>query len=166
MYSVETPSYYLLAASTVLIHVAALGVVAYDYTLNASAGALAGIVLGAFGTLWGIAAVAVVAYAASQRSSKLFGTASVLVLLTAIVSLASAIAAGLSTGGVYQAVSTSLFTVLVVMYLVLSFVVSEAMIQALRGRSAPQVAVSVASLLPTPPPRSPRRKTKNKKQPC
>ena len=159
MYAVQTPSYYLLAVATVLVSIAALGVVSYQYTLTPSPGALSAVVLGAFGTLWGIAALAVVASAASMRSSQRFGTASVLVLLTALVSLGAAIGAGVGApeGGIYQGVSTTLFTVLAVMYLVLAFVVSEAMLQAQRGR-----AVAGVSLLTTPAPAevpAPRRRS-------
>jgi len=136
MYAVETSSYYLLAVATILVNVAALGVAAVQYQQAPTSGALSAVVLGAFAAVWGIMALAVVGSAAAKRSSKRFGTASVLVLLTAIVSLGAAIAAGygvVATGSVYQGVGVSLFTVLIVMYLALSFVVSEAMLQAQRG---------------------------------
>jgi hypothetical protein len=137
MYAVETSSYYLFAVATVLINLAALGVVSYQYTLAQSSGALSAIVLGAFAALWAIASLIVVAMAARKRSSKLFATASVLVLLTALVSLGAAIAAGYGSpdGGIVQGASTALFTVLIVLYVGLSFVVSEAMLQAQRGSS-------------------------------
>ena len=160
MYAVQTPSYYLLAVATVLVSIAALGSVAYQYTLAPSAGTLAAVVLGVFGALWGIAALAVVASAAAMHSSQRFGTASVLVLLTALVSLGGAIAAGygvVGTGSVYQGVGTALFTVLAVMYLVLSFVVSEAMLQAQRGRvpaGIPLLNIQPPAEAPTPRRRS------------
>jgi hypothetical protein len=138
MYAVETSSYYLLAVATILVNVAALGVAAVQYQQAATAGALSAVVLGAFAAVWGIMALAVVGSAAAMRSSKRFGSASVLVLLTAVVSLGAAIAAGygvVGTGNVYQGVGTALFTVLIVMYIALSFVVSEAMLQARRGGS-------------------------------
>jgi len=161
MYAVQTSSYYLLAVATVLVSIAALGVVSYQYTLTPSSGALAAVVLGAFGTLWGIAALAVVASAASMKSSQRFGTASVLVLLTALVSLGAAIGAGVGApaGGIYQGVSTTLFTLLAVMYLVLAFVVSEAMLQAQRGRAAVGVSLlNVQSPAPAEVP-TPRRRS-------
>ena len=141
MYVVETSSYYLLAVATILVNVAALGVAAVQYQQTPSNGSLSAVVLGAFSAVWGIMALAVVGSAAAMRSRKRFGTASVLVLLTALVSLGGAIAAGygvVGTGSVYQGVGTALFTVLIVMYLVLSFVVSEAMLQARRGVSLRQ----------------------------
>ena len=152
MYAVQTSSYYLLAVATVLVSIAALGVVSYQYTLTPSPGALAAVVLGAFGTLWGIAALAVVVSAASMRSSQRFGTASVLVLLTALVSLGAAIGAGVGApaGGIYQGVSTTLFTLLAVMYLVLAFVVSEAMLQAQRGRAVVGVSLVAPAEVPAP----------------
>lgn len=135
MYAVETSSYYLLAVATFLVNVAALGVAAVQYQQTPSNASLSAVVLGAFSAVWGIMALAVVGSAAAMRSSKRFGTASVLVLLTALVSLGGAIASGhgAPAGGIYQGASTALFTVLIVMYLVLSFIVSEAMLQAQRG---------------------------------
>lgn len=135
MYAVETSAYYLLAVATILVNVAALGVSVVQYQQTPSNGSLSAVVLGAFSAVWGIMALAVVASAAAMRSSKRFGAASVLVLLTALVSLGGAIAAGYGApaGGIYQGASTTLFTVLIVMYLVLSFMVSEAMLQAQRG---------------------------------
>jgi len=145
MYSVQLSSYYLIAVSTLLINITALAVVAYQQTSTPSTGTLAAIVLGAFTVVWAIMAFVVVWSAATSGSSKRFGTASVLVLLTAVVSLGGAIAAGYDapSGGIIQGVSTTLFTILVVLYLALSFIVSEDMLRALPSKDKKRLKLKV-----------------------
>lgn len=155
MYSVRTSSYYLLAVATVLTNIAALGVVAYQYTQSDAKGVLASLVLGAFGTLWGIASLIVISVAAMRSSSRMFAVGSLLVLLTAVVSLGAAIGAGYDApdGGILQGVSTALFTVLVVMYTVLAFSASESMLQAQREmivvKTVSETTPLVVATLPT-----------------
>jgi len=133
--AVTVPSYYLLTAATVAVNVVALGLVSYMYTQSSTPAVIAAIALGAFALAWALFALIYVGRAAKAGSSKRFGTGSVLVLLTGVVALGAAIAAGygvVGTGSVYQGVATALFTVLAFMYLLLSFVVSEDMIRTLK----------------------------------